>query len=367
METLSIIGLTMWFALKTGALLYLNQPEMAPSKQFVTTYIIQPEKPKQPIALKTPPKHFVLPETQFVAQTYNNCGPAALSMMLSVYGKKVTQEELGSQMRPFSSPDGGIDDKSIFPNEFITYAKKYGFNSLHRPNGDLELIKTLTANGIPVVVRTWLSPGEDIGHFRIVRGYDEERQVIIQDDSYQGPNLEYSYEEFEGMWRPFNYGYILVYPQNKQALVEEILGEEMDEEIAYQHAITRAEEELQQEEHSLAYFNLATAYYHLGKYQKSVEAFEKSETVNLPSRMLWYQLEPLQAYEQLKNYERVFALSDAILYNGNEAYSELYQMKGEAYLVQGSKEEARAEFEKALYYNTSYEEAKKALETISNI
>lgn len=364
METLSIIALTLWFTVKTGALLYLNQPEMVQYKQFITMHVSQADESKPTVSIKKPPKHYVLPETQFVAQSYNNCGPAALSMMLSLYGKKVTQEELGSQMRPFNSLDGGLDDKSIFPNEFITYAEKYGFRSLHRPNGNLQLLKTFTANGIPVVVRTWLSPGEDIGHFRIVRGYDEEKQVIIQDDSYQGPNLEYSYEEFEGMWRPFNYGFILVYPHNKQALVEEILKDEMNEQTAYQHAIERAEIELEEEEHPLAYFNLATAYYHLGKYQKSIEAFEKSETVGLPSRMLWYQLEPIQSYEQLKNYERVFSLSDTILYNGNEAYSELYQMKGEAYLAQGSKEDARIEFEKAIYYNSNFEKAKKALEKI---
>lgn len=363
METLSIIALSLWFIAKTVVLMYSNQPDMAYYKQFLQAPIEKEHK----VAIKEPPKQYILPETQFVAQTYNNCGPAALSMMLSMYGKKVSQEELGSQMRPFSSPDGGIDDKSIFPNEFITYAEKYGFKALQRPNGTLDLLKTLTANGIPVVVRTWLSPGEDIGHFRIVRGYDEERQVIIQDDSYQGPNLEYSYEDFEGMWRPFNYGYILVYPKDKQKLVDRIVGEEKNETIAYKNAITRAEKELQEEEHSLAYFNIATAHYHLGNYQKSIEAFEKSETHNLPSRMLWYQLEPIQAYEQLKNYDRVFALSDAILYNGNEAYSELYQMKGEIYLTQGDKTGAKSEFEKALYYNTNYEKAKKALEAVSNI
>src|SRR3989344_1067131 len=35
-----------------------------------------------------------------VFQTFNNCGPAALSMALSYYGIKVSQHELGDILRP---------------------------------------------------------------------------------------------------------------------------------------------------------------------------------------------------------------------------------------------------------------------------
>lgn len=317
------------------------------------------------VEVKQPAKTFTLPQSQFVAQSFNNCGPATLSMTLSYYGKNVSQEELAIQMRPFNNPFGGVDDKSIFASEFASHAKKYGFVSLHRPNGSIDLLKTFVVNDIPVVVRMWLNPYEDIGHFRIVRGYDEAREVIIVDDSYNGPNLEVSYADFFSMWQPFNYSYILVFPKEKQAIVNAILGKEKDEKVAYRNALKRSEEKLRENpDNAYAQFNIAIAEYYLGNYEEAVIAFEKAE-FGLPPRMLWYQYEPILAYQKVKNYDRVFQLTDTILINGNLAFSELYQIRGEVYEVLGNKEAAKQAFENAVYYNHNFLAAKKALENIN--
>ena len=105
---------------------------------------------------------------------------------------------------------------------------------------------------------------------------------------------------------------------------------------------------------------MSTSYYHIGDFQNSVAAFEKVES-RLPKRMLWYQIEPILAYKKLGNYSRVFQIIENVLNNGNRAYSELYQIRGEIYLEQGNKEAARREFELALQYNKNYEPAKEAL------
>ncbi len=311
--------------------------------------------------IKHTPIRYEIPSSGYVAQTFNNCGPASLSMIMSYFGVNVTQDELREEMRPYNNPTGGVDDKSIFANEYVTYAEKHGLQSLARPNGDIELLKTFVANDIPVVVRTWLHPGEDIGHFRIVRGYDDEQGVIIQDDSYEGKGLRYNYNTFLDIWKPFNYGYILVYPKEKQALVESILKDQLDEKTAYEDAVKRAEENLKNDPQS-AYdlFNLSTSYYHLGDYEKSVQSYEEAQP-GLPPRMLWYQIEPLQSYLETGNAERIFALTDWIFVNQNIAFSELYYLRGEAYLLQHNKDAAREEFEKAAYYNKNYTPAKEAL------
>lgn len=320
--------------------------------------------PSPTTSYKQPPVSYSLQPSRFISQSFNNCGPASLSMVLSMFGKDVDQETLAKRMRPFHNPAGGVDDKSIFAEEFVTFAQEQGFQALERPNGTPELLKKLIANDIPVVVRTWLHPNEDIGHFRIVRGYNDETQTFIQDDSYQGPNLSYSYDEFLSMWQPFNYGYILVYPQEKQAIVDAILGEEIDSETAYKQSIIRAEKELS-ENPSAVYpvFNIASASYYLGKYDEAVTTYEKVAD-RLPSRMLWYQIEPIQAYQKTGNDAAVFSLTDRILNNGNMAYSELYQIRGEIYQKQGNLERARAEFEKAVYYNQNYQPAKDALKNL---
>ena len=312
----------------------------------------------------SPPEKVVLPKTQFVSQTFNNCGPASLSMIMSMQGKTISQSDLASVLRPFNNPEGGVDDKSVFASEMVAVAKENGFESMQRPNGTIDLIKKFTANGISVLVRTWLNPNEDIGHFRVVRGYDDTTRTILQDDSYQGPDLTYSYDEFLTMWQPFNYGYILVYPPEKQKVVEAILADEFQEQKAWQNALMRAEKELKDNpDDSYAKFNVATAHFYLGDYGKTVVYYEVARN-SLPSRMLWYQYEPLEAYLKLKRYSEVFSLTDAILANGNQAYSEMYLLRGQAYLEQGRVDDATAEFEKAVYYNSGLKKAQDALASV---
>jgi tetratricopeptide (TPR) repeat protein len=80
--------------------------------------------------------------------------------------------------------------------------------------------------------------------------------------------------------------------------------------------------------------------------------------------MLWYQIEPILAYQKLGKHDRVFEIIDNILNNGNKAFSELYQIKGEIYLEQGEADSARNEFETALKYNKNYQPAKDALSNL---
>jgi tetratricopeptide (TPR) repeat protein len=246
----------------------------------------------------------------------------------------------------------------------VKWAKNYGFESLERVNGDIDLLKTFTANGIPVVVKTWLKVNDDIGHFRIVRGFDENKKTIIQDDSYHGPNKRISYFDFLSMWQPFNYNYMIVFTEKERGLVEAIIGEEMNESIAWENALKRSEKESQlDQENVYPLFNMSTAYYHLSEHQKSIEAFEKVES-RLSRRMLWYQIEPIRAYQTLENYQRVFEITDNIFENGNRAFSELYQIRGEIYLARGEFEKAREQFEMAVFYNQNFEPAKESLESL---
>ncbi|EKD84740.1 MAG: hypothetical protein ACD_38C00166G0001, partial [uncultured bacterium] len=62
------------------------------------------------------------------------------------------------------------------------------------------------------------------------------------------------------------------------------------------------------------------------------------------------QIEPILAYQKLKNYTRVFQLTDKILNTYNRAFSELYQIRGEIYQELGKVDLAEAEFGKARFY-----------------
>lgn len=311
----------------------------------------------------------VLPEEKIITkkfphvyQTFNNCGPATLSMILGFYGISMGQKEIGEIMRPYQNPKGDNDDKTIFPQEFADFARERGLEAKTGPAGTIEFLKEVVAKAeIPVIVKGWLRQNEDIGHFWIVKGYTEREKVLITDDSYHGPNRKISYSSFLQLWQPFNYGYILVYPKEKKEIVEAILTKLGTGKDEYSRALKRAEEESRLDPKNIyPLFNLATSFYYLGDYQKSVEAYEKVAQ-RLPRRMLWYQIEPILAYQKLGQYDRVLEISQKVLENGNRAFSELYMIRGEVFLAQGQKEKAKEEFEKALLYNKNYKPAQEAL------
>lgn len=295
-----------------------------------------------------------------VFQTFNNCGPASLSMALYYYGVSVSQKILGESLRPYQNSQGDNDDKSVTLPELGEEAKKYDLVPFHRPNGDINLIKRAISAGFPVITRTWLTPSEDIGHYRVIKGFNDQTQEIIQDDSLQGKNISYKYSYFDQIWEKFNYEFLLLVPRDKAHIVESILLDNFDEDIAWAAASSRSEKTLDHDPGNIyARFNYSVALYHTGNYKKSVEEFEKVEN-RLPFRTLWYQIEPIEAYVKLKNYARVFQITDKILGNHNRAFSELYLIRGDIYREQGKLPEARVEYEKALLYNKNLRRAQEA-------
>jgi len=353
-----------------GAFVFLNRSRPPVDTKFVQNVSQRNAADRQTsdesisLEIKTPGDYADIGQMNHTYQTFNNCGPATLSMILNWLGQDITQKELGDQMRPYQNQSGDNDDKTIFTYEFVDWAKEYGFEAVGRVNGDIDLLKTFTANGIPVVVKTWLNTNEDIGHFRIVKGFDENREVIIQNDSYDGPGKRISYYDFLSMWQPFNYDYMVVYTSDQADLVEAIIGDEMEENVDWENALARAQKENELDpENVYPYFNMSTSYYHLGDYEESVRIFELIQS-RLPRRMLWYQIEPILSYEKLGYHDKVFEITQNILDNGNRAFSELYQLRGEIYLKQGNTDAARPEFEKALLYNKNYVPAQNSLENI---
>ena len=303
----------------------------------------------------------ILENSYHVFQTFNNCGPAALSMALSYYGINKTQQDLGQDLRPYQIPLGNNDDKSVTLDELAQKAAEFNFIPIHRPDGNAQLIKQFIASGMPVITRTLLYLHNDIGHYRVVKGYDDGAQEFMQDDSLQGQNLRYSYTEFSGLWNIFQNEYLVLVPKDKEQTARAIVGEDMDEKIAWTKTVATARKNLAVNPDDVySRFNLSVALYHVGDFKNAVLEFEKVEN-KLPFRTLWYQIEPIQAYYELGNYPRVFEITDQIINNQNRAFSELYIIRGEIYKKQGNKESAKSEFEKAVYYNKNLKSAQEAL------
>ena len=338
------------------------QPIFAPIVEQIKNQVTEKPSASPKINLDKPPISKEIPIRTHAFQSFNNCGPAALSMALSYYGIDKSQQELGQALRPYQIPGGNNDDKSVTLEELAEKSKEFNLIPYHRPNGNVETLKLFISYDIPIITRTWLKPNDDIGHYRVVRGYDE--TSFIQDDSLQNKNLKYTFTDFNEIWKKFNYEYLVLIPKEKHEIAEAILGENLDPKISWQKAVELSQKELEKNPEDIyARFNLSVAYYNIGDYQKSVEEFEKVESY-LSFRTLWYQIEPVQAYFELGNYDRVFEITDKVLDYHNRAFSELYLIRGRIYQKQGKLEEAKSEFQKAVQYNINLKPAQEALESI---
>ena len=347
-----------------GLLPGVTQDVNKPIVERVTEKVIDTKNSIEDSLTKESPTFHKINLPQHYFQTFNNCGPATLSMILNFYNINVTQQTIGNKLRPYQNPQGDNDDKSTTLEELAREAEARGFRAYYRPNGTIEKLKALTSNDIPVVVKTWLELTDDIGHYRIVTGFNDESGYIIQDDSYQGRDRRYSYELFNEIWQPFNYQYLIIVPVDRVGVVEEILDEEISETRSYQLALARAESETaSQPGNAYPVFNQAASQYHLGNYNDTISLFERVEN-QLPRRMLWYELEPIEAYIKTGAYDEALQRIEAILNGGNRAYSELYLLRGGVYLEQGKTDLARGDFEKAVLYNENMEAAKVALENV---
>lgn len=334
------------------------------SDNSATNRVINPQPQENIVSKPTlpePPIQYQLTGASHVFQTFNNCGPASLSMALSLYDINVSQTDLGNELRPYQNAAGNNDDKSVTLEELAEKAKDYDLVPYHRPNGDINKIKAFIAQGIPVITRTLLTVGDDIGHYRVVTGYNDDGGYIVQNDSLQGKDLHYSYDNFLGLWKPYGYEYLILVPKDKTEVVKAILNDEVDTKTAWENAVVRLQSEILKDPNDIQLkFALSVAYYHIGEYERSIEQFEAVEG-KLPFRTLWYQIEPLLAYQELKSYDELLPRIQTILDRQNRAFSELYQIRGEVYLDQGRVEDARREFDTALVYKHNFKPAQDAL------
>ena len=114
------------------------------------------------------PQSKVLESNYHIFQTFNNCGPASLSMALRYFGVDKSQKELGDVLRPYQVANGDNDDKSVTLLELAEEAKKHGLKAYSRPGGTVEMLEEFIAMDLPVITRTWLKVNDDIGHYRVV-------------------------------------------------------------------------------------------------------------------------------------------------------------------------------------------------------
>ncbi|GAB4577438.1 MAG: hypothetical protein Fur0022_01690 [Anaerolineales bacterium] len=275
-----------------------------------------------PTQTPTPlPERVQLTGVRHEFQTWNNCGPATLSMALSFWGWQGDQAITAPFLKPLAR------DKNVMPYEMAAFVEEQtDFGVVTRVGGKLELIKQFLAAGLPVLLeKGFEGPNFEgwMGHYVLVTGYDDATQQFNTQDSFLGPNIVVAYGVVESFWRAFNFTYLVVYPDDREAEVLAILGTQADETANDQHALQVASEEiytLTGRDQFFAWFNRGTNLVALQDYAGAAAAYDEAFALyaelpedERPWRMMWYQTGPYWAYYYTGRYADVINLATTTL------------------------------------------------------
>lgn len=305
-----------------------------------------------------------------VKQTWNNCGPANITMALSFFGWTEDQSVAASFLKP------DREDKNVNPGEMVAFVnERTGVRAITRIGGDMNLLKDFIASGFPVIIETGYMPeGYDwIGHYQTVVGYDDILGVFYVYDSYlgtgeNGEGIAETYTDFDAKWQHFNRIFIVLYEQAREGLVRDILGDRADLTTAAENALAVAQAEARANpQNSFAWFNIGTALTRLERYEEAAAAYDQARRVGtLPWRMTWYQFGPFEAYYNSGRYDDVLALVNANLNNGAQYVEETHYWNGRVLAAQGNTSGAVAAFRRALQHNPRYADARAALDRLNS-
>ncbi len=304
----------------------------------------------------------------YIKQTWNNCGPANITMALSYYGWKETMDYAASFLKPDS------EDKNVNPWELTAFVNEQtGVRAVNRVGGDMQTLKRLIAGGFPLLIETgFMWEGSDwIGHYQTVVGYDDSQQSFYIYDSYLGTGennagMPKSYTDFDDFWENFNRTFVVLYKPEEEATLMQILGNLADPQGAAAVAAETAQAEARANpKNGFAWFNLGSSLTLLGRYQEAAAAYDRARQVNVPWRITLYQFGPFESYFQIGRYSDVISLVDVNLNNGGAYIEESYFWKGKVLAAQGDTAGATAAFKQALVHNPRYTAAQTALQQLS--
>ena len=304
-------------------------------------------------------------------QKWNNCGPATLSMALSYWGWEGNQQDTAAYLKP------NPGDVNVMPFEMTGYVEdETDMLAIRRVGGDLALIKSMVANGYAVIVEKGTDYKDGwVGHYVLVTGYDDGREMFITQDSLAGVDFEVAYEEILSNWRVFNYTFIIVYPSESEAEVMTLLGPWVDEAWAAGHALNLASQQIESEVGRalyFAWFNKGSSHVLRGEYAAAASAYDVAFDLysrlpvdERPWRMMWYQTGPYEAYYQAGRYNDVINLANTTLWAAaRSVMEESYYWRGMAKEALGDLDGALSDYRKSVDMNPNFGLGIEALERL---
>jgi len=337
-----------------------NPPHVTPSPGPTATATASP----------TPlPAAVSLPAPAWEKQGPNNCGPASLALYLRTFGWEGNQEDISDLIKPQT------DDRNVNVDELVYFVRTRAgwLNSEYRVGGDIELMKSFLAEGIPVLVEEgfhldesyWPNDDQWAGHYLLLTGYDDVKQTFAAQDTFRGADQVVPYRTVQANWQAFNYVYILVYRPEQTETVQALLGEDWDPDSNRQQALELAQAETEADpDNAFAWFNLGSNLVYFERYGEAAQAYDNARQLGLPQRMLRYQFGPFFAYFFSNRNADLLTLTEYALQRTPNS-EETLLWRGWGRYREGKRAEAIADFTAALQENPNYQDAQYALDFVA--
>jgi tetratricopeptide (TPR) repeat protein len=313
------------------------------------------------------PAQALLNSPLYEKQTPNNCGPAALSMMLHIFGWSGTQKDISAVIKPVTG------DRNVNPEELAYWVRNYAgwLRIEYRVGGDLETLKRLLAAAYPVIVESTTSlnpddsgwPADDLwaAHYLLLTGYNDATQTFTVQDTYRGPDKKIAYDQLVTEWKPFNYLYMVVYLPEQEEEMKGLLASNWDPDLNRQNSLASSQAAtVQDPSDAFAWFNLGSNLVYFERYDEANSAYDKARELGLPQRMFRYQFGPFIANFQSNRTDDLLALTDYALQR-TEMSEETWLWHGWALYRKGDGKGAVADWRKALAVHPGYADALYAL------
>jgi len=320
--------------------------------------------------LEPPPPSAFLTPPEYEQQRPNNCGPAALAMMLRMYGWNGDQFDISEVVKPVNG------DRNVNPEEMTFWVRNYAgwLRAEFRVGGDLETLKRLIAAKYPVIVEstTSLNPGDTgwpdddlwAAHYLLLTGYDDATQTFTAQDTYRGPNQIIPYDQLVEEWKPFNYLYMVIYLPEEEPELQRLLGSNWDPNLNRQNSLAASEAATTEDpSDAFAWFNLGSNLVYFERYEEANVAYDKAREIGLPQRMFRYQFGPFIANFHAHRIDDLLALTSYALQR-TDMSEETWLWRGWALARQGDTTGAVENWRRALSIHPGYEDALYALDFV---
>ena len=335
-----------------------------PTEQAIETVAIPTS------TLEPPPLQASLASPPYEKQSANNCGPAALSMMMHMYGWEGSQQEISEIIKPVNG------DRNVNPEEMAFWVRNYAgwLRIEYRVGGDIETLKRLIAAQYPVIVEGTTSlnpddtgwPDDDLwaAHYLLLTGYDDATQTFTAQDPYRGPDKSISYGQLESEWKPFNYLYMVIYLPEEEAELQGLLASNWDPDLNRQNSLVESQLAAAEDpSDAFGWFNLGSNLVYFERYDEANAAYDKARELGLPQRMFRYQFGPFLANFHAHRTDDLLALTDYALQR-TDMSEEAWLWHGWALARQGDTNGAIENWRRALSIHPGYEDALYALDFV---